>query len=270
MKAIVRTQAVAIALVVFCGIASFTITNCGGGGSSSNPSSVPAVVPSVPSTPSTPSGSTTNNGFFGMTVGLYERGAAFANRWPTVPVGTLGKVNGTQWSAIERSPGSYNWTNLDSAVQLAKSNGAVNIIYTFFGVPSFYTPDPTASSCALSGCPGPPNNLQNFTNFVTALATRYKGQINYYELWNEGNRPTSWSGTTADFVALAQTAFQTIKSIDPNAKVLSPSPSVAPDFASFVQGFLQGGGSPYADGVSFHGYHCQTTCLSGTSCDQNA
>ena len=259
--------AVVTILTAFSGVVVVTTTNCGGGGS---PSSLSTTVPSVPSVPSTPSVSTPNNGFFGMTVGLFEQGAAFANRWPTVPVGTLGKVNGTQWSAIERTPGNYNWSNLDSAIQLAKSNGAVNVIYTFFGVPTFYTPDTAAASCALGGCPGPPNNLQNFTNFVTALATRYKGEINYYELWNEGNRPTSWSGTTADFVALAQTAFQTIKSIDSNAKVLSPSASVAPDFASFVQGFLQAGGSAYADGVSFHGYHCQTTCLSGTSCDQNA
>jgi hypothetical protein len=173
-----------------------------------------------------------------------------------------------------KTPGSYDWTNLDAAVQMAKSNGAANIIYTFFGVPSFYTVNPSAPSCALAGCPGPPMNLQNFTNFVTALATRYKGEINYYELWNEGNRPTSWAGSTPDFVALAKTAFQTVKAIDTNAKVLTPSPSVASDFASFVQGFLQQGGSAYADGVSFHGYHCSDngagTCLAGTSCDQNA
>lgn len=262
--------AVTFLLLALGGAAVLTTVDCGGGNSPSVNSSMPTS-PTPPSTPSVPS--TPNNGFFGMTVGLYERNAAFADRWPTVPIGTLGKMNGTQWSAIEKTPGNYDWTNLDAAVQMAKSHGVVNIIYTFFGVPSFYTA--AGVSCPLGSCAGPPANLQNFTNFVTALATRYKGEINYYELWNEGNRPTSWSGTTADFVPLAQTAFQTVKSIDANAKVLSPSSSVAADFATFVQDFLQAGGSAYTDGVSFHGYQCQNSsatgdsCLAGTSCDQN-
>jgi hypothetical protein len=262
--------AVTIFLLALGSAAVLTTVDCGGGNSMSVSSSVPTG-PTPPSTPSVPS--TPNNGFFGMTVGLFEKNAAFADRWPTVPIGTLGKMNGTQWNAIEKTPGNYDWTNLDAAVQMAKSNGVVNTIYTFYGVPRFYTV--AGAPCPAVGCAGPPANLQNFTNFVTALATRYKGEINYYELWNEGNRSAAWSGTTADFVALAQTAFQTIKSIDPNAKVLSPSASAASDFATFVQGFLQAGGSAYSDGVSFHGYQCQNgnptgdSCLAGTSCDQN-
>src|SRR5215472_7238256 len=82
--------ALAAALVV-------TMISCGGGNSpSANSTFQPAGIPTTPSV----SNVTPQNGFFGMTVGLFERGASFADRWPTVPVGTLGKVNGTQWSAI--------------------------------------------------------------------------------------------------------------------------------------------------------------------------
>jgi FlaG/FlaF family flagellin (archaellin) len=210
--------------------------------------------------------------FFGMTPAFYTN-FPYANLWPTVTVGSMAKVPSTQWSGIEKTPGVYTWTNLDSAIQMAHSNGVNSIIYTIFGVPTFYASDP--SSCN-DGCAGPPTNMQAFSNFITALATRYKGQITYYETWNEGNRPTSWSGSTAQLVTLSQTISQVIKPIDPNAKVLGPSPDIASTFANFVQGFLSAGGLSNVDGVAWHAYRCQdglpsgVTCLQGTSCDNNA
>jgi polysaccharide biosynthesis protein PslG len=195
--------------------------------------------------------------------------------WPAVSLGTLGKPVGSSWATVEHSPGSYTWTGVDNAVQAALSHGLTSIIYTIYGVPTFYASD--TSSCGQLGCPGPPNDLGAFTSFVTALATRYKGEITYYELWNEGNRPQNWTGTAAQFVMLGQAAYNAIKAVDPNAKVLTPSPDAGSSFASFVQGYLQAGGTTYADGVSFHGYRCQdgvpsagVTCLQGTSCDNNA
>ena len=211
--------------------------------------------------------------FFGMTV-AFNTQFPYANLWPTVTVGTMAKVPATQWAGIERTQGQYDWTNLDNAIQMAQSNGVNSIIYTIFGVPTFYSSNPSA--CSRNGCPGPPTDLQAFSNFINALVTRYKGKITYYELWNEGNSPDSWSGTTAQLVTLSQTASQAIKQIDPNAKVLAPSPNIGSSFASFVEGFLSQGGASSVDGVAWHAYRCQNglpsgaTCLQGTSCDDNA
>jgi len=264
-----RTLLLVLGLSMVLGIAG-----CGGGGSSS---------PSLPTTGGTGGGGTgggttggTNvvvgSAFFGMTVGFFEQGAPYAGNWPTVTIGTLAKTNGTQWTAIEKTPGYYDWTNLDHVIQLAQANGVNSIIYTFFGVPSFYNAN--NAPCLQTGCGGPPSDMSAFGSFVSALVTRYKGQIKYYELWNEANRSGSWNGTTAELVSLGQTAYQTIKGIDPNAKVLSPSPDIASSFSSFIQGYLQNGGSTYSDGISWHGYHCAnssvTNCLPGTSCDNNA
>jgi hypothetical protein len=214
--------------------------------------------------------------FFAMTVNLGKV------QWPStfgINIGTAGKAPGTGWAYIEQTPGQYNWSGLDRAVSTAQSNGVTSIIYTFYGVPSFYTADPGGCiTQVVAVCPGPPQSTQSFISFVTALVTRYKGQITYYEMWNEGNRPTSWSNTATDLAQLEQTTFQTIKSVDPNAKVITASPSIASDFASFVQQFLGGvksGGTVYADGVAWHGYHCAdgqpagAACLAGTSCDNN-
>jgi len=94
--------------------------------------------------------------------------------------------------------------------------------------------------------------------------SRPSGRIKYYEIWNE---PTAfWGGPITDgdkgpgitLAHIAQSAFQDIKSIDPNAMVLTPS--YAEDAAgldhylSAVQ-TLSRGASVYADIIAFHGYN---------------
>lgn len=214
--------------------------------------------------------------FFGMTINILGP-AAFNSRWPTVSIGTMAKTPGTNWYYLEEIQGSYHWTGLDNAVQAALANGAKTIIYTFYGTPSFYASNPSGP-CYIpnaTGCAEPPNT-QDWTNFVSAVVTRYKGEITHYEIWNEPNRSDSWAGTTAQMVSLAQSAYQTIKSIDANAKVLSPGPAIGSDYASWIQGYLQGGGAQYSDGVAWHGYLCQDdpalnkVCPSDASCDSRA
>jgi len=215
--------------------------------------------------------------FFGMTVGA--TGPRTPDSWPAahgITVGTLGKTMGGLWPFVERRPGNYNWTPLDNVVTQARASGIKSIVYTFLGVPLFEGSDPR---CAGFGnrpfCGGPPKSQENFLRFVTALVTRYKGRINSYEMWNEANRPQMWSASAADLAQLQQAAYRAIKSIDPQAKVLTASPVLGPNFASWIKEYLQNvksGGTVSADGVSWHGYHCadrQVTCFQGTSCDHD-
>jgi len=200
-----------------------------------------------------------------------------------ITIGTLGKVPATSWPYVERTqtvPPTYNFKGVDNAIATAQANGVTSIIYTFYGVPPFYTTDP--SHCVTQGtvqvCPGPPTNVQDFLNYVTALVTHETGKITYYEMWNEGNRTDCWHATQAELAQLQQLTYQTIKSIDPAAKILTPSPSIAPNYASWVQTYLadiQVDGTVYTDGVSWHGYHCAdnepqgVTCATEVSCDNN-
>jgi hypothetical protein len=75
---------------------------------------------------------------------------------------------------------------------------------------------------------------------------------------------------------VSETASRAIKQIDPNAKLLAPSPNIASSFSSFVEEFLSQSGASSVDGVAWHGYRCQkrlpsgATYLQGTSCDNNA
>jgi Beta-galactosidase len=214
--------------------------------------------------------------FFGITV------PALGTTWPvTVPFGTLGKTasggppGDTYWVSLEPSNGTYDWTPLDNLVARAKSAGITSIVYTLYETPAWASSKATQSCFAtqkfgILGCAAPPEYLSDWDTFVTALATRYKGEIQYYELWNEPNVPSEYSGNVSEMVTLARHAYDTIKSIDPAAMVLTPGVSVA-GIAPYSPGcspgtcwlaeYLQDGGGDYADGVAFHG----KTCLADNS-----
>jgi hypothetical protein len=92
-------------------------------------------------------------------------------------------------------------------------------------------------------------NIQDWDNYVKALVTRYKGKIQIYELWNEPD--ASFTGTTADLVALTTDMYKTIRSIDPQAIILSPSPCC---LDAYMDGYFAAGGPTGVDGISFHAY----------------
>lgn len=157
---------------------------------------------------------------------------------------------GTQWGEIEASSGSYNWNGMDKQTSTAASEG-LDVEYTFGGTPSWAggcsTCSPTDVNADGSGTDA------MWSAFVTAMVTRYKGKIQFYELWNEQNASNYWTGTEAQMARMAKDAYAIIKSIDPAAKVLTPSQTGGTGEAQTLTAYLQAGGGAYADIIAFHG-----------------
>ena len=110
-------------------------------------------------------------------------------------------------------------------------------------------------------CTVPPDNIQNWVDFVTALVAHYNGHgaqahVKYYEIWNEANDPLFWTGTIPQLVNMAQLAYPIIKA-DPYASVTTPS-VIWSQGISFLTAYLKAGGSNYADVLTFHGYPSAT------------
>ncbi len=163
---------------------------------------------------------------------------------------------GVTWGALEPSRGQYDWSPLDFWVQQTQSHG-VQFDYVFLNVPAWTSARP-AEPCAGNriGCAAPPR-LDDWDDFVRALATRYKGRISSYEMWNEPNASGYWTGTPQQMVELASHAYAIIKSIDPAAIVTTPAASstgwpLAHD--AWMDRYLAAGGGKYADVVAWHGY----------------
>lgn len=166
-------------------------------------------------------GSVVPASLFGMHVYNAEVGS-----WPTIPVGAFRLWDTrTTWSTIEPVKGQFNWSTLDTAVATSKANGVNDILMVLAGTPLWASDDPNAGGLAgvLPGAAGMPSNIADWDNWVTQVATRYKGQITSYQIWNEANLSTFSTGTANEMADLTKHAYDIIKRIDPSALVVAPS-----------------------------------------------
>ena len=110
----------------------------------------------------------------------------------------------------------------------------------------------------------PPDNFDDFGDFVELVARRYKGRIKYYQIWNEPNLAIEWGNRPVDaqaYVRLLRVGFERIKRVDPDAVVLaaSLSPTVeesdqALNELIYLQHMYDSGAAGYFDIMSVQAY----------------
>jgi Carbohydrate binding domain/Cellulase (glycosyl hydrolase family 5) len=160
---------------------------------------------------------------------------------------------GAQWSEIEGSAGSYNWSGLDQRVAQARSRGA-DVMYTLGGrTPQWAAAQPDADSPYGRGQCSEPSSDAVWQNWVRTIATRYRGQITLWEVWNEPDIADFYCGSPDQLVDLARQAYTVLKEVDPANRVLSPGFSgyQGPGYLDY---FLSQGGGDFADILSYHFY----------------
>jgi hypothetical protein len=182
--------------------------------------------------------------FFGMT--LIDN-----KNWPQDSFGALGKGTLTNWSYSEPSRGNFDWSSLDAWVSTAEGR-RVSFFFSNAGVPPWAAADqtncgPTYPGSTVISCQSMVANIADWDNFITALATRYKGKM-IYELWNEPD--VKFTGTAADMVTLTTHELTIIRSIDPDALILAPSGST-----SYMDQYFGAGGPTGIDVVTIHCYY---------------
>lgn len=107
---------------------------------------------------------------------------------------------------------------------------------------------------------GPPAHNEDYADFVRTVATRYKGKIKYFQLWNEPNLVGEWGGhpvSPAEYTALLKAGYEAVKSVDPQATVISAAlaPTAENSVANlndvlFLEGMYRAGAAPYFDILS--------------------
>jgi hypothetical protein len=121
------------------------------------------------------------------------------------------------WQDIETSPGVYDWSRLDSLVRDAQVHHT-QVMLVLAMTPSFYASSPSL----------PPTDLSHYRDFVTAVMSRYRDfdgsrGILQYQVWNEGNVKTFWTGTPQQLAQLTRIVDQVRDQVDPGATVVAPS-----------------------------------------------
>ena len=116
----------------------------------------------------------------------------------------------------------------------------------------------------------PPDDYQDFADFVNALVSRYKGRIHYYQLWNEPNIYPEWGDyaiSPEDYTRLLCMAADAARAADPDVVIINGAmastivmdPSATPpgnalnDFL-FMQRMYDAGAASCFDIVAMQGY----------------
>jgi hypothetical protein len=187
--------------------------------------------------------------FFGMHV-LHP-----ALGWPMVPVGTY-RIwdNQTTWRDLEPTRGTWNWTQLDSVVDGAQARSA-SVELVLGQTPAWASSLPRQRGLYGAGATAPPMRMSDWTTYVRTVASRYRGRIEAYEIWNEPNWQGEYYGSPQRLAALTSAAARAIKSVDPQALVVSPSFVVSDTFDNvWLSRFLSSGGADSTDVIAIHGY----------------
>jgi len=160
------------------------------------------------------------------------------------------------WREIEPTRGQFHWEAADQVVAGADYYG-LDLIVRLDQHPAW------VSEVDLS-LNAPPENLDDYKNYVQRVAERYKGRIPAYIIWNEPNLAIEWGGEKPDpvaFTELLQAGYEGVKAGDPDALVvaagLAPTNSndaAAMDERLFLREMYRAGASAYFNVLATHPY----------------
>jgi hypothetical protein len=204
-------------------------------------------------------------GFFGMhfhRIMLSPGEKAITTVWPPLQFGLIRLWDSrTRWAELEPARGEWRFARMDFYVGQARQRGA-EVIYTLGSPPQWASARPNELCGYGLGCAAEPASMEDWRNYVSTVARRYRGEICCYEVWNEPNfsgPPTDpaknagfYSGSVAAMVEMARIAREVLKEEDPQATLLSPAVVNGP--FDRLDKFLANGGAAYVQGVSYHFY----------------
>jgi polysaccharide biosynthesis protein PslG len=89
----------------------------------------------------------------------------------------------------------YRWARLDAIVAALVEVGVAPVPVVAYA-PGWAMPPSATNEAA------PPERGEYVADVMKALASRYRGTVSHWELWNEPDHPHSWSGTLEQYVRL--------------------------------------------------------------------
>jgi hypothetical protein len=126
---------------------------------------------------------------------------------------------GVQWRDVEthRDGKKYDWTRLDRIVGEAQAAHA-EVTMVVAGTPRFYSRNPWNLRV---------RRIPAYKSFVKALMQRYRdfhGErgIAAYEVWNEANISTFWTGSVGTMARLTKAMYDVRNRFDKHASVIAP------------------------------------------------
>jgi len=150
------------------------------------------------------------------------------------------------------------WEKYDHIVELAEKYGLA-IIARLSNPPAW-----SRAAGDEMGTYAPPDDYNDFGDFVHAVVSRYRGRIKYYQIWNEPNIYPEWGEQPVDpeaYTELLKVAYTRAKEADPDCVIISGAlastielgPRDLNDFI-FLQRMYDAGARDYFDILAMQGY----------------
>ena len=111
------------------------------------------------------------------------------------------------------------WAKYDRLVAMAETHG-LQIIARLDNAPAWSRGVGDAEGWTLA----PPDDPEDYGDFVYAVVSRYKGRIRHYQIWNEPNIYPEWGDQPADpagYTELLKVAYRRAKEADPDCVIIS-------------------------------------------------
>jgi hypothetical protein len=155
------------------------------------------------------------------------------------------------WAKTEKVKGTYNFTWLDTLIDDARGRGLNILLETDYGNPAY----PGGGGFDLAGgFPTSPEALAAWDRWVEAMATRYKGKVRDWAMWNEPDINKQHKPT--DIAAFNIRTAEIIKRVIPDARIagLSLASSSPKLFEDCLKALAEKGKVDLFHWFIYHGY----------------
>ncbi len=164
------------------------------------------------------------------------------------------------WQDMETARGEWIFVNADRIVDEVEQRG-MYLVVRLSDVPDWAHPQALAATDE-PFIDAPPDDLSDWGNFCSTIATRYRGRIAAYQIWNEPNLTREWGNqppNAAEYVELLRVCSEAIRAADPDAILISAglSPTGRHDDVAhrddmYLQAMYNAGFQQYIDVVGIH------------------
>jgi polysaccharide biosynthesis protein PslG len=168
---------------------------------------------------------------------VLDKLAAAGSNWVRIDVG---------WASLQpRRNKMADWyiDRLDRVVNAARQRG-LQVLATLWWTPGWAN---GGKSRAV-----PPKKNADFARIASWAADHFRGRVSAWEVWNEPNHPSFFSGSPKRFAKLLKAAYPAIKTADPSALVVSGGPAY--NDVDWLRGVYAGGGGDHFDILATHPY----------------
>jgi GH35 family endo-1,4-beta-xylanase len=190
----------------------------------------------------------------GAGLGLYETAVNWQREFGLAQSLGLGvvRLNLDVWDMIQPTAKTFDFTNLDMLVEAVRYND-MDLIFTT-PISAKWNRPATADSHT------PTTDMLAVKRLITAVASRYRGEIKYYEAWNEPDYHRDGVGIfwkpapdPVAYMTYLKTVSAAVRREDPDAKIMNGGFAMPLDRA-FQVALKNAGMRDYVDIINTHIY----------------